>query len=449
MRYANLYWQCTETGQNYRVNIGDNLQFMAIKYLYKKMGIVDQVIELTVEEVKKYNGKEYLILPLNWSFFDPAWMDGDRISISPKIIPVFLAMTLGARHDDCYFNEYNIAYLKRYEPIGCRDEVTRDILRQYGIASYVNGCLTSILPYTESIERDTVFFADVPIRLKEYIPDTLYEKCRFVTHQKYYSKETSINIIINDINAQYDEYRRKARLVVTSRLHAASPCMAMGIPVIFVKETIDERFSWLDKYLTLYDVDKVVKGEQKIEWNPAPVLYESMKEKIINHAIQRIQHVFEVNSAQCEISEWFEDRNKIAYADFRKTLFRNFINVNKWIESKWDSNRNIKYSIWGITNGADDFCNNISVNWPKAKLNNVIDAYKTGEFRGISISKFVDIQLENDEFLFVLAVGAVEEAKRLIEKGCISENRCYFIGDEFLSGKKMARFDTPKQEGDL
>lgn len=439
MRYANLYWQCTETGQNYRVNIGDNLQFMAIKYLYKKMGIEDQIVELTTKEVKDYDGREYLILPLNWSFFDPAWMNGDMIAISPKIIPVFLAMTLGARHEDKYFNKDNIAYLKKYEPIGCRDEVTRDILRQYGIDAYVNGCLTSILPYSESNERDTVYFADVPIRLKEYIPESMYEKCSFVTHQKYYPKEINIDVIINEVIAQYDEYRRKARLVVTSRLHAASPCMAMGIPVIFVKEIIDERFSWLDKYLVLYDMNKVAKGEQKIEWSPAPIVYEDIKEKILNYSIYRIQRAYEINSTQCEISEWFEDRKKVEYADFRETLFRNFANVNGWIESKWDSNKNITYSIWGITNGANDFCNNISANWPKAKLNNAIDTYKTGEFRGISISKFADIQLEGDEFLFVLAVGAVEEVKKLIEKGCISASRCYFIGDEFLLEKEDSK----------
>lgn len=433
MRYANLYWQCMETGQNYRVNIGDNLQFMAIKFLYKKMGIEDQIVELTTKEVKDYDGREYLVLPLNWNLFDPGWMNEDELSISPKIIPVFLAMTLGARHNNKYFNNYNIAYLKKYEPIGCRDEVTRNVLLQHGITSYVNGCLTSILPYAESNERDTVYFADAPARLKEYIPYTLCQNCRFVTHQKYYSKEESIESIIKNIISQYDEYKRRAKLVITSRLHAASPCMAMGIPVIFVKEIIDERFSWLDKYLTLYDMDKVALGEQKINWNPDPIIYEDIKQKIINYAIYRIQQAYELNHVYCEISEWFENRNKTIYADFRETLFGNFANVNQWINSNWNSDQNIEYSIWGVTDGADNFCNNIGINWPKATLSHVIDTYKTGEFRGITISKFTDIQLTSDEFIFVLAVGAISEVKKLIEKGYIQADKCYFIGDEFLT----------------
>lgn len=39
MKFANFNWQRTEVDDTYRINIGDNLQFLAIDYLYEKMGI--------------------------------------------------------------------------------------------------------------------------------------------------------------------------------------------------------------------------------------------------------------------------------------------------------------------------------------------------------------------------------------------------------------------------
>lgn len=40
----------------------------------------------------------------------------------------------------------------------------------------------------------------------------------------------------------YKEYRRQATLIITSRVHVALPCMAMGIPVIFAKNEYSYRF---------------------------------------------------------------------------------------------------------------------------------------------------------------------------------------------------------------
>lgn len=95
MKFANFNWQQTEVDDTYRINIGDNLQFLAIDYLYEKMGVKSGGVKLSVGDVKDYSGKEYLILPMNWNIFDPNWMVGNKLSVSSKIIPVYLAMTLG------------------------------------------------------------------------------------------------------------------------------------------------------------------------------------------------------------------------------------------------------------------------------------------------------------------------------------------------------------------
>lgn len=428
MKYANLYWQSTEIDNAYKVNIGDNLQFLTIDYLYNKMGKSEEIVKLKIKEVKDYSGKDYLVLPLNWSLFDSSWMEDDKIAISPKIIPVFLAVTLGAGHNNKFFNQFNIEYLKKHEPIGCRDEITLLALRKYNISAYLNGCLTAILPLGDSDKRDTVYFIDVPLSLKKYIPTSLYDKCKYVTHQKYYDTDYSIDSIIDEIKTRYEEYNEKAKLVVTSRLHAASPCMAMGIPVIFVKDIVDERFSWLDKYIPLYERNQW----ESINWDSKRVEYEDIKEKIINFTIKRIITTFEKNREWCEISECYEDREKREYADFRNVLAGNIGLLDEWLNQNWNIEEKEYFSIWGITGNAENLVRYIKKRWPKASLRNAIDQYKEGYIEGVKISKYEITQLKKNDTLLVLAVGAVKEVKKLIKEGYISEDKCYFIADCFM-----------------
>lgn len=59
----------------------------------------------------------------------------------------------------------------------------------------------------------------------------------------------------------------KARLVVTSRLHCALPCVALGTPVIFVpKDKNDIRFKGYNEFLNIYSPEDL----QKIDWNNPP-----------------------------------------------------------------------------------------------------------------------------------------------------------------------------------
>lgn len=149
MKFANLYWNnalITES-DTMSVNFGDIIQFMSLDYLYSRCRIdAKDIVKLQVGEVKDYRGEE-LILPLNWNIFDPGYMEGSRLAISPDIIPVFLGTTIESHvYREEYFNEYNISYLRRYEPIGCRDEHTMKTLHKHHIRAYLNGCMTAVFP---------------------------------------------------------------------------------------------------------------------------------------------------------------------------------------------------------------------------------------------------------------------------------------------------------------
>ena len=434
MKYANLWWPHGENGQeqNEMVNIGDILQFLAIDYLYQTFGIGQKdIYKLRMDEVATYDGEESLVLPLNWCIFDPFYMDGDRLNISPKIKPVFLAMTLGSRHKDSYFNEYNIQYLKKYEPIGCRDEVTMKVLREYGIDAYLNGCLTATLPRrSKTPATGKTYIVDAPLELEEYIPADILANAKCMTQQYYCSKETfSREELVEEIKAQYREYEKEATLVITSRLHVASPCMAMGIPVIFVKRRIDERFAWLDKLLPLYDYSQF----DDINWQPSSIEYEEVKKKIQKNAYNRIEETKRKYEDANSISNYWEDRKKIQYADFRKVLQYDFEGIKEFMQRYWSKEKNISYSLWGINKGAETLVSYIEQTWPNAKLKNIIDTYRTVELRGKTSIKPEEITVNSEEYILVLAVGASNMAWKKFEELQMPKNRYFIVGDLYIT----------------
>ena len=119
--------------------------------------------------------------------------------------------------------------------------------------------------------------------------------------------------------SQLNRYKDQASLVITSRLHAAVPCMAMGIPVILVSENFDGRFSWVEKYLPLYTPDIF----DKIDWSPKAIDYEEDKEKIINIYMNEIQKRYKEYDDIYSLSSYFEARNKQEYnKKIREELYK-------------------------------------------------------------------------------------------------------------------------------
>lgn len=229
MKYANIKWQETIRGKQAAINYGDNLQFLAIDGLYKDMKMED-IQYLDMSEIASYCG-EKLILPLNWTIFDANYMKGDYLDISPDIEPVLLGMALCGRDDDRFFNQENINYLKEHGPIGCRDEYTYQKLNKYGIESYINGCVSITLSRREA-SGEKVILVDAPIELERDIQKNLGTEFQCMTQQTYMGIEEAKMTLQQVVEKHYNYIKENAKVVVTSRLHVASPCIAMGIPVI-------------------------------------------------------------------------------------------------------------------------------------------------------------------------------------------------------------------------
>lgn len=400
MRYANIIWQNTEiVDSDYRtVNIGDTLQFFSIDYIYQLMGIKhDDIVYLSLYDLKSYRG-EKLILPLNWALFDLNYMQDSKLVISEDIEPIFLAVTIESyNHKDEFFNKDNIEYLKKHEPIGCRDYITYKKLSEYGIDSYLNGCNTSLLPLREKKKtQKEILLIDAPIELEEYIPKSMMDSIVSMSQQYYCSQQLGYEEIRNSVKNHYEYIVDHAKLVVTSRLHVACPCIAMGIPVIFVKNKVDNRFSWFQTYIKLYNKNEF----DKIDWNPSVIDTEDNKRKILNVVTKRI------GGKEITEDEWNALRDIYFYCEgevikYQDTIQKNFGKIDTYLSEKYNVRDEFEYVIWGMGKAAENFYEMMCKNYPKARLTGVIDSYRTGLFHEHKVVTPKSIFIEKEKkFLF-------------------------------------------------
>ncbi|WP_227503261.1 polysaccharide pyruvyl transferase family protein [Raoultella ornithinolytica] len=183
---------------------------------------------------------------------------------SDDIIPLYVSIHINSTIVDRIFTPAAIEHFKKFSPIGCRDFYTRDLLISKGIDAYYSGCMTLTLgnKYKRDKITNDVYFIDVMYDSMS-LPELISQPLRFgkrllngrafeFNHRskvlnQFFDKDLLDNAkfekqIIPYMSAEEgftlaDEFLKKlanAKLVVTSRIHTALPCLAMGTPVIFV-----------------------------------------------------------------------------------------------------------------------------------------------------------------------------------------------------------------------
>lgn len=386
-------------------NIGDNIQAIAMDYIYQQLNVKNDEISY----IKRDYGKEYNRDNLKLLFYSEFSKDNiiKRLDISDKI--KIMGVISAVFYDDIETLEKEYpgvyAFLKSQEPIGCRDEKTRNYLRSIGIKAYLMGCFTICFPARKNIPKiKKTFFVDTPKELEQYIPEEIKKNCEFLTHEEpflQYPIDLNENKRLDTVAKKIlERYKNEATLVVTGRLHAALPCIAMGIPVIIACNNIDFRFGWVEKFIKPYQL-----GEYgNIDWNPEPVEFENIKllmislfDKLLNGDKKSAEEDFKV------LDEYYCTRDRIKpYKVFREKI-KNIFEKNK-----------CKYVIWGAGYHGRYAYDIISEINPDAELIAVVDKYKDGEFNNVPIIKEKDLNNLNFEYLFITTVPGSKEAEKWV-----------------------------------
>lgn len=237
------------------VNLGDYIQTLAALQFYPKVdGFIDRdsLIDLQDSHGKAIiNGWYHLF-------------DGHRLP--ENFNPLMVSMNISGFSDNSDFLNVLNSW-KRFEPIGCRDENTVKILKEKGIAAYFSSCLTTTFKRVDSARKgvvlsDLLFFKSIfeergekvfPInrlikkKVREFKYSRLLKKiilktCNYGKNIKYVTHEAPLSLSHEE---RFEKARElldvysKAELVITSRIHAALPCLGLGTPVILVVHSKD------------------------------------------------------------------------------------------------------------------------------------------------------------------------------------------------------------------
>lgn len=276
-------------------NLGDCIQSLAVENIYRKAGIPpENLFLINRDELCSYSGPRTALIMQGW-FADYA--NVFNFPLSKDILPIFIGFHINPlNHTREKFIWRNIIpEIKHFEPIGCRDRNTRDFLLKVGIKAYFSACLTLTFDKREKtfVDNGKIFIVDLEKEALPYIPQQILDKSDFsISHYYYFDEYPVTDKGANDFEMKAREtlrrYKTEANLVITSRIHAAMPCIAMGIPVIFITNNPDnERFDVIDGIIPIYNYKDI----KQIDWSPQPAEITELKNAILGNAVAQIKRL--------------------------------------------------------------------------------------------------------------------------------------------------------------
>lgn len=284
------------------LNLGDEIQSVVVRQFLPR---VDVYLDGCYLKHVKSDQKVRLVIHGCFNFRAENWPPSSAVE------PLITSLHIGEYAREKYTSEESIRYLKRYEPIGCRDYATLHLLQNEGVQVYFSGCVSFMLRKNEEARTGEVILADLDREASQYLPTRIRNEASYLYHgeglpiegiaSRLYRqsprlhkaiKATKGHLLLGRVQQEIVKRKEtdtsrecrfqaaeelleryaKASLVVTSRLHAALPCLAFGTPVIFVhKDFSGPRFFGLRDYLNAYSVEGFKREAGKIDFeSPAP-----------------------------------------------------------------------------------------------------------------------------------------------------------------------------------
>lgn len=312
MKYAAFHYDYPFSPES-EFNIGDYIQSLAaIRYL----PCVDFTVDRDSLTKINSNTDQTKLIGNSWYQLRPS------VHVIPSHID-FLPVSIHINNHDDNIDPV-LSSWAHFGPIGCRDLATMDLVRSYGYDAYFSSCLTTTLTRDYVFEnsehsssvREGVLLVDVMEQnlsakifpfgryLSSLKARSEYSKClsEFNKVLKFYEGEKIERITHMYSRTMPHEERfalaRKllkkyatAKLVITSRIHCALPCLALGTPVILMTRKYDAlRYKGLYKFLNHIGLDEDFKASLDINYEKAEVINKNLHLGKVKELTTRCEH---------------------------------------------------------------------------------------------------------------------------------------------------------------
>ena len=264
-------------------NLGDFIQSLAARKFLPK---VDQYIDREkLDEARASKRKPLKLIMNGWFCHRPdKWPPPEFIE--PLLISFHITNNpepgsgVRAREEFARMPEV-LRYLRRNGPVGARDLDTLAWLRSHDVEGYYSGCLTLTLDRPAVARETFIALNEVPDAIATRVERTTNRPIVRTTHE---DRVTMGSVARLSRAAALMETYASAACVVTTRLHGALPCLAMGTPVLLIDAAWDQsRFSGLNELVHHCSVDQFIAGEVEYDFDsppPNPIRHLAMRDDL-------------------------------------------------------------------------------------------------------------------------------------------------------------------------
>ncbi|MDX2255709.1 MAG: polysaccharide pyruvyl transferase family protein [Pseudanabaenaceae cyanobacterium bins.39] len=279
-------------------NIGDEIQTLAALNLTPQTSKLLPIHREYLDQTQ-FSLSNQSILPI----FLNGWFTHlpDNWPPHPSLKPIFVGMHINAEKK-ALFDPKHKDYYNANGPIGCRDTTTLQYLESIGVEAFFSGCPTITIARPQVERTDQVLVVDAYQEADVHVPDSsrllsalvpqqVLEKAKFVTHNVEYYKYRRHGYKFRRAIETLNLYAT-AKLVITSRLHCALPCMAMGTPCLFLNPSLNSDPRLID-YRSILNGYADTNEKVKINWqNPEPQDVTEFQNRIYTAVAHKLQGIF-------------------------------------------------------------------------------------------------------------------------------------------------------------
>lgn len=239
-----------------RNNLGDVIQGLAAKQF-----LPNDAKPVNREKLSSLTNEPSLLIANGWYQHE-----FDKFPPPTEVIPFYISVHI-AKSDFIKIKTIR-EHFKKNAPIGCRDSKTLWLMRGFGIPAYYSGCLTLTFNNSNSFQgnKSEVIWVDnidhpIPLKIEQKLNELIPEGFTKISHDplsRFLKFETYVEDNTELTFSLFEKYEQ-AKLVLTTKIHCALPCIGMGIPVILIHPNPkDPRLSVLNKLITIISYDDLM-----------------------------------------------------------------------------------------------------------------------------------------------------------------------------------------------
>lgn len=430
-------------------NLGDNVQAYAIYQLFKYMDIPDTdiVVFNRYNILEKIEAETFYILPCSMAavnYYDII----EYLTAADKrdqfvFIPLSVGLIRNSYGDEYHFKKVNYLSDQFIQPIGCRDYDSQLMYEKQGYPAYVYGCITSTLPRRNTqINYDKIYLYDVPKSLRQYLPQDIKNKA--VTLSKTVDVTLEPEKLWELCIERYELLRDTAKLVITVNYHVATPCVAMGIPVIMVDNCHKDGFKWSNdtRLPALNPTIPYYTKEQwgQIDWTPRPAEFEEIKDAMIDLAVARIKDAVTVLKVSGKLSDFMEPSRRRFLDICNQNIDKvDVMGLDEFLGGSFLSRieSSFKFYLYGLSDRyiQQEECillSYIKRRCPEAEFLGFVDGRKTGVYFGKEVLSPDKIEMDDNTYCFVSAYTANDYVAQFFMEHGFDNKHLWLMPQEIL-----------------